>query len=83
MKLSGRRIARSVARCYLKLLLVIPSAVEESLISQESVALFLTHHLRFECHDTIYAREHIVRDPSTSLRSAQDDKGENSAQTGA
>ena len=53
MKLSGRWIARSVARCYLKPLLVIPSAVEESLISQESVALFLTHHLRFECHDTI------------------------------
>jgi hypothetical protein len=40
MKLSGRWIARSVARRYLKLLLVIPSAVEESLISQESVALF-------------------------------------------
>jgi hypothetical protein len=78
-----RWIARSVARCYLRLLLVISSAVEESLTSQGRVAPFFTHRLRLEYHDRIWSRRQIVRDPSTSLRPAQDDKGENSAQTGA
>jgi len=67
----------------LKLLLVIPSAVEESLTSQGRVALFFTRRLRLEYHDRTWSRRQIVGDPSTSLRSAQDDKGENSAHAGA
>ena len=76
-----RWIARSVARCYLRLLLGIPSAVEQSLTSQGRVALFFTHRLRPEYPDRTWSRRQIVRDPSTSLRSAQDDKGENSARS--
>src|SRR5438552_9221969 len=63
-----RWIARSVARCYLRLLLVISSAVEESLTSQGRVALFFTHRLRLEYHDRTWWRRQIVGDPSTSLR---------------
>src|SRR5438552_17365289 len=74
-----RWIARSVARCYLRLLLVISSAVEESLTSQGRVAPIFTHRLRLEYHDRTWSRRQIVRDPSTSLRSGQDDKRENSA----
>ena len=40
----------------LKLLLGIPSAVEESLTSQGRVALFFTHRLRLEYHDRIWSR---------------------------
>jgi hypothetical protein len=76
-----RWIARSVARCYLRLLLVIPSAVEESLTSQGRVAPFFRHRLRLEYHGRTWSRRQIVRDPSTSLRSAQDDKRENSARS--
>ena len=67
----------------LKLLLGIASAVEESLTSQGRVALFFTHRLRLEYHDRTWSRRQIFGDSSTSLRSAQDDKGENSAHTGA
>ena len=52
----------------LKLLLVIPSAVEESLTSQGRVALFFTRRLRLEYHDRTWSRRQIVGDPSTSLR---------------
>src|SRR5437762_9455223 len=52
----------------LKLLLVIPSAVEESLAGQGRVALFFTRRLRLEYHDRIWSRRQIIGDPSTSLR---------------
>ena len=52
----------------LKLLLGIPSAVEESLTSQGRVALFFTRRLRLEYHDRTWSRRQIVGDPSTSLR---------------
>ena len=58
----------------LKLLLGIPSAVEESLTSQGRVALFFTHRLRLKYRDRTWSRREIVGDPSTPLRSAQDDK---------
>ncbi len=64
-----------------KLLLVISSAVEESLTSQGRVAPFFTHRLRLEYHDRTWSRRQIVRDPSTSHRSAQDDKRESSARS--
>jgi hypothetical protein len=45
-------VDRALRRAMLsKLLLVIPSAVEESLTSQEPVALFFTYRLRLECHN--------------------------------
>jgi hypothetical protein len=56
-----------------KLLLGIPRAVEESLTSQGRVALFFTHRL-LEYHDWTWSPRQMVRDLSTSLRSAQDDK---------
>ena len=66
---------RALRRAMLiKLLLGIPSAVEESLTSQGRVALFFTPRLRLEYHDWTWSRRQVVRDPSTSLRSAQDDK---------
>ena len=52
----------------------IPSAVEESLTSQGRLALFFTHCLRLKYHDRTWSRREIVGDPSTPLRSAQDDK---------
>ena len=79
-----REVDRALRRAMLfKLLLAIPSAVEESLTSQGTVALFFTHRLRLKYHDRTWSRRQIVGDPSTSLRSAQDDKGENSAHAGA
>jgi hypothetical protein len=66
---------RALRRAMLiKLLLGIPSAVEESLTSQGRVALFFTPRLRLEYHDWTSSRRQMARDPSTSLRSAQDDK---------
>ena len=83
MKIQGE-VDRALRRAMLlKLLLGIPSAVEESPTSQGRVAPFFTHRLRLGYHDTTWSRRQIVRDPSTSPRCAQDDKGENSAQTGA
>src|SRR5258705_7451184 len=76
-------VDRALRRAMLfNLLLVIPNAVEESLTSQGRVALFFTHRLRLEYHDRTWSRRQIFGDRSTSLRSAQDDKGENSAHTG-
>ena len=51
-----REVDRALRRAMLlKLLLVIPSAVEESLTSQEPVRLFFTHCLPPEYPDRIYA----------------------------
>jgi len=65
----------------LKLLLGIPSAVEESLTSQGRVALFFTHRLRLEYHDRTGRADkylEIVRLRSAQLRMTE---RENSARS--